>query len=54
MSLQLGDIAPNFSASTTVGNIDFHEFLGDSWGYYFRIQPILRQYVPLNLVEQQN
>jgi alkyl hydroperoxide reductase subunit AhpC len=35
MSLQLGDIAPNFNASTTVGDIDFHEFLGDSWGVLF-------------------
>jgi len=35
MSLQLGDLAPNFNASTTVGDIDFHEFLGDSWGVLF-------------------
>jgi hypothetical protein len=35
MSLQLGDIAPNFNASTTVGDINFYEFLGDSWGVLF-------------------
>ena len=35
MSLRLGDIAPNFTAETTVGKIDFYEFLGDSWGVLF-------------------
>jgi len=32
MSLRLGDEAPNFSADTTEGQIDFHEWLGDGWG----------------------
>lgn len=32
MSLQLGDTAPNFKAVTTLGEIDFYEYLGDSWG----------------------
>lgn len=35
MALRLGDIAPNFTANTTKGNIDFHEYLGDSWGVLF-------------------
>jgi thioredoxin-dependent peroxiredoxin len=35
MSLRLGDIAPNFKASTTIGEIDFYEYLGDSWGILF-------------------
>ncbi|MBC7904058.1 MAG: peroxiredoxin [Gemmatimonadaceae bacterium] len=35
MSLRLGDIAPNFQASTTEGDIDFHEYLGSSWGVLF-------------------
>ncbi|MCB0649287.1 MAG: peroxiredoxin [Saprospiraceae bacterium] len=35
MSLRLGDIAPNFQADTTQGSIDFHEWLGDSWGLLF-------------------
>ena len=35
MSLRLGDLAPNFKANTTVGNIDSHEYLGDSWGILF-------------------
>lgn len=35
MSLRLGDIAPDFSAQTTIGEIQFHEYLGDSWGLLF-------------------
>ncbi|MEO5998691.1 MAG: peroxiredoxin [Chitinophagaceae bacterium] len=35
MSLQLGDTAPNFQALTTIGEIDFYEYLGDSWGVLF-------------------
>ncbi|ADQ18971.1 peroxiredoxin [Leadbetterella byssophila] len=35
MSLRLGDIAPDFTANTTQGQIHFHEWLGDSWGLLF-------------------
>ncbi len=35
MGLHLGDIAPNFKAQTTAGEINFHEYLGDSWGILF-------------------
>ena len=35
MSLRLGDTAPNFQAKTTAGDIDFYEFLGNSWGVLF-------------------
>jgi alkyl hydroperoxide reductase subunit AhpC len=35
MSLRLGDKAPNFKADTSIGVIDFHEFLGDGWGVLF-------------------
>lgn len=35
MALRLGDIAPNFSATTTEGTIDFHGWLGNSWGVLF-------------------
>lgn len=35
MSIQLGDAAPNFTADTTEGKIDFYEYLGDSWGVLF-------------------
>ena len=35
MTLQLGDIAPDFEAETTDGHIRFHDWLGDSWGILF-------------------
>jgi len=35
MSLHLGDIAPNFTAPTTMGIIDFHEFIGNNWVVFF-------------------
>jgi thioredoxin-dependent peroxiredoxin len=35
MSLRLGDTAPNFKAKTTAGDIDFYEYLGNSWGVLF-------------------
>ena len=35
MALRLGDEAPNFTAETTEGQINFHEWLGDSWGILF-------------------
>jgi alkyl hydroperoxide reductase subunit AhpC len=34
-TIRLGDIAPNFTAKSTEGNINFHEWLGDSWGILF-------------------
>ncbi len=35
MALRLGDIAPDFTAETTEGTINFHEWLGNSWGCLF-------------------
>ena len=35
MALRLGDVAPDFSAETSEGNIKFHEWLGNSWGILF-------------------
>ena len=35
MALRLGDEAPNFTAETTEGTINFHEWLGDGWGILF-------------------
>ena len=35
MALQLGDPAPDFTAETTEGKLNFYEFLGDSWGVLF-------------------
>lgn len=34
-TIRLGDVAPNFTAMTTEGLINFHEWLGDSWGILF-------------------
>lgn len=34
-TIRLGDEAPNFTAQTTEGEINFHEWLGDSWGVLF-------------------
>lgn len=35
MALRLGDQAPNFTAETTEGTIDFYGYLGDGWGILF-------------------
>lgn len=34
-TLRLGDTAPDFTAQTTEGEINFHEYLGDGWGVLF-------------------
>lgn len=34
-TIKLGDVAPNFTAQTTEGDIKFHEWLGDGWGVLF-------------------
>ena len=35
MSIKLGELAPNFKAQTTQGELDFHQYLGDNWGVLF-------------------
>ena len=35
MAVRLGDTAPDFSAETTEGNINFHEWIGDNWAVLF-------------------
>lgn len=35
MSLRIGDTAPNFKIATTQGDIDFHDWSGDSWVFFF-------------------
>ncbi len=35
MSLRLGDTAPNFQIATTKGDMDFHEWIGDAWAFFF-------------------
>lgn len=34
-TLRLGDIAPDFTAQSSEGEINFHEYLGDGWGILF-------------------
>lgn len=34
-TIKLGDVAPNFTAQTTEGEINLHEWLGDGWGVLF-------------------
>ena len=35
MSLRINDIAPNFRANSTIGEINFHEWIGDGWAVLF-------------------
>ena len=35
MSLQIGDVAPDFEVETTQGKIKFHDWIGDSWAVFF-------------------
>jgi alkyl hydroperoxide reductase subunit AhpC len=48
MALRLGDEAPNFSAETTEGKMDFHQWLGNGWGILFS-HP--RDYTPVCTTE---
>ena len=35
MSLRINDVAPNFTAKTTQGTLNFHQWIGDSWAILF-------------------
>lgn len=35
MSLRIGDTAPNFTIPTSKGEITFHDWIGDSWVFFF-------------------
>jgi alkyl hydroperoxide reductase subunit AhpC len=48
MALRLGDDAPNFSAETTEGKLEFHSWLGSGWGVLFS-HP--RDYTPVCTTE---
>ena len=45
--MKINDQAPNFSAQSTNGDIDFHEWCADLGHYFFHIQRILHLYVRL-------
>lgn len=34
-TIRLGDVAPNFTAQSSEGQINFHDWLGDGWGILF-------------------
>ena len=48
MALRIGDLAPNFKAITTDGDLDFHQFAGDKWVVFFS-HP--RDYTPVCTTE---
>ncbi len=48
MSLRLGDDAPNFTANSSIGEINFYEYLSDSWVFCLVIRQIIHPFVPLN------
>ena len=35
MSLRINDVAPDFKAETTQGEIEFHNWVGDGWAILF-------------------
>ena len=35
MTIRIGDIAPDFDVDTTNGPINLHEWMGDSWVFFF-------------------
>jgi thioredoxin-dependent peroxiredoxin len=48
MALRIGDLAPNFKAMTTDGDLDFHQWAGDKWVVFFS-HP--RDYTPVCTTE---
>ena len=48
MTLQIGDIAPDFEAETTEGTVCFREWIGDSWAVMFSH---LRNFTPVRTTE---
>ena len=38
MSIRIGDTAPDFTAATSKGEINFHEWAGNDWVVFFSVQ----------------
>lgn len=53
-TIRLGDIAPDFKAQSTEGEINFHDWLGKAGVFYSHTLQIIRQYVLQNWVLQLN
>ena len=49
MALRLGDVAPDFSAETSEGRVNFHEWLGNGWAFFFPTPKITPQSAQPNL-----
>ena len=39
MTLKINSLAPDFKAQTQLGDLSFHEWLGDSWGCLLYTSP---------------
>ena len=48
MALRINDTAPNFTAESTHGTLNLHEWLGQSWGFCFPTPKILPLFVRLS------
>jgi alkyl hydroperoxide reductase subunit AhpC len=44
--LRINDEAPNFTAETTQGAVNFHEWIGDGWAILFPIRKTSLRYAP--------
>jgi len=53
MSLRINDEAPDFSAETTQGTINFHEWIGNGWAVLFSHPKDLLLFAPPNLATWQ-
>ncbi len=51
MAIRLGDEAPNFTADTTMGQLSFHEWKGNSWAVLFSHPKDFTRSAPLSLAE---
>ena len=46
MALHIGEEAPNFTAETTEGTINFHDWIGNGWAILFPIRKISPRFAP--------